>query len=176
MSRQKLFDHYEREQAPPDKSMTPEVIGDIPVSEIDTRVAVSRELLSRAPLPDGIKSDLDGLFLLILGIKDGAIAAIDRTRKESEKRIKELEAQVLTMEVTEAEGDRVAKSMMDAAREQGRKEERERDKYRAMEEYIVLLEEESRDNSGFLYAHGITASDEKVKRGEELRRRISEGA
>lgn len=60
------------------------------------------------------------------GFADGVEYAIDRTRKESEKRIKELEAQVLTMEVTEAEGDRVAKSMMDAAREQGRKEEREK--------------------------------------------------
>ena len=58
--------------------------------------------------------------------------------------------------------------------DRGRKEEREKDKYKAMEEYITFLEEDIRRNAGFLDVHGIKTDQAVIDKGEALRRRIAE--
>lgn len=50
----------------------------------------------------------------------------------------------------------------------------ERSKEDAYKEYIAFLEKNIGDNAGFLYVHGIQASDEVVKEGERLRAQIKE--
>ena len=40
---------------------------------------------------------------------------------------------------------------------------------KTLEEYIEFLAKDISDNAGYLYVHGIQASDEKIKKGEELR-------
>ena len=42
----------------------------------------------------------------------------------------------------------------------------------AQKEYIEFLGNEIKNNAGFLYAHGLTPSDETVKKGKGLRDRI----
>ena len=42
------------------------------------------------------------------------------------------------------------------------------------EEYIALLGKALNDNIAFLHIHGINASSEDIKKGEELRAKIKE--
>lgn len=47
-----------------------EIFSDELLSEVDGRVAVSRELLAKTGLSDDAKKDLDGLFVLIVTLKN----------------------------------------------------------------------------------------------------------
>jgi len=105
----------------------------------------------------------------------------------SEPRLSD-EAHAVVLSIIRQRGDHLAKgngfvvadlwAIADAVAtiesDRGRKEEREKDKYKAMAEYIAFLEEDIRRNAGFLDVHGIKTDQAVIDKGEALRRRITE--